>query len=124
MRLVKRAVVDDVIELFPTYDDFAYRIELFGDEIDSLRRFDPITQRSEGDHRLFGMGTTLTVAYSVGVDLFIIGTPSATEQDLASRLVTQIAAMVKSGRSKRWRSRSSGSRSRIIAGRCPRSRAD
>ena len=29
-------------------------------------------QRSEADHRLFGMGTTLTVAYSVGVDLFII----------------------------------------------------
>ena len=29
-------------------------------------------RRSEADHRLFGMGTTLTVAYSVGVDLFII----------------------------------------------------
>ena len=31
-----------------------------------------LTQRSEADHRLFGMGTTLTVAYSVGVDLFIV----------------------------------------------------
>ena len=26
----------DVIEIFPTYDDMAYRIELFGDEIESL----------------------------------------------------------------------------------------
>ncbi len=31
-----------------------------------------ITRRSEADHRLFGMGTTLTVAYSVGIDLFIV----------------------------------------------------
>src|SRR5499425_3063188 len=26
----------DVIELYPTYEDYAYRIELFGDEIESL----------------------------------------------------------------------------------------
>ncbi len=32
----------DVIELFPTYDDNAYRIELFGDEIESLSQIDPI----------------------------------------------------------------------------------
>jgi excinuclease ABC subunit B len=32
----------DVIELFPTYDDNAYRIELWGDEIDSLSQIDPI----------------------------------------------------------------------------------
>ncbi len=32
----------DVIELFPTYDDYAYRIELFGDQIDSLSQIDPL----------------------------------------------------------------------------------
>jgi len=32
----------DVIELFPTYDDFAYRIELFGDQIERLSRIDPL----------------------------------------------------------------------------------
>jgi excinuclease ABC subunit B len=32
----------DVIELFPTYDDNAYRIELFGDEIESLSQIDPL----------------------------------------------------------------------------------
>ena len=33
----------DVIELFPTYDDYAYRIELWGDEIESLSQFEPLT---------------------------------------------------------------------------------
>jgi len=32
----------DVIEVFPTYDDNAYRIELFGDEIESLSQIDPL----------------------------------------------------------------------------------
>src|SRR5579862_2587503 len=32
----------DVIELFPTYDDFAYRIELWGDEVESLSQIDPV----------------------------------------------------------------------------------
>src|SRR2546427_12255642 len=32
----------DVIELYPTYDDYAYRIELFGDEIESLSHIDPL----------------------------------------------------------------------------------
>jgi excinuclease ABC subunit B len=32
----------DVIELFPTYDDNAYRIEMFGDEVESLAQIDPL----------------------------------------------------------------------------------
>ena len=32
----------DVIEVYPTYDENAYRIELFGDEIDSLAQIDPL----------------------------------------------------------------------------------
>ena len=32
----------DVIELYPTYDDYAYRIELWGDEIESLSQIDPL----------------------------------------------------------------------------------
>jgi excinuclease ABC subunit B len=32
----------DVVELYPTYDDNAYRIELWGDEIESLSQVDPI----------------------------------------------------------------------------------
>src|SRR5436853_1309575 len=32
----------DVIEIFPTYDDSAYRVELWGDEIESLAQIDPL----------------------------------------------------------------------------------
>ncbi len=32
----------DVIEVYPTYDDDAYRIELWGDEIESLSQIDPL----------------------------------------------------------------------------------
>ncbi len=47
--------------------------EFFARVRDHVKAIDEaITKKSEGDHRLFGMGTTLTVAYSAGVDLFII----------------------------------------------------
>src|SRR3954467_13089177 len=32
----------DVIEVFPTYDENAYRIEMWGDEIESLSQIDPL----------------------------------------------------------------------------------
>jgi excinuclease ABC subunit B len=35
-------VIGDVIEVYPTYDDYAFRIELWGDEIDSLSQIDPL----------------------------------------------------------------------------------
>jgi excinuclease ABC subunit B len=33
----------DTIEVYPTYDDNAYRIELWGDEVESLVQIDPLT---------------------------------------------------------------------------------
>src|SRR6186713_2551255 len=32
----------DVIEIFPTYDDMAYRVELWGDQVESLSQIDPL----------------------------------------------------------------------------------
>ncbi len=32
----------DIIEIFPTYDDNAYRVELWGDEVESLAQIDPL----------------------------------------------------------------------------------
>src|SRR5207247_4088992 len=32
----------DVIEIFPTYDDMAYRVELWGDEVESHSQIDPL----------------------------------------------------------------------------------
>src|SRR5256714_13857467 len=35
----------DVIEIFPTYEDTAYRISMWGDEIESLEQIDPLTSQ-------------------------------------------------------------------------------
>jgi len=35
-----------ILDLWPPAEDYPIRIELFGDEIDSMRKFDPSTQRS------------------------------------------------------------------------------
>ncbi len=39
----KFRVRGDVVEVFPSYDEYAYRIELWGDEIDGLFQIDPLT---------------------------------------------------------------------------------
>ena len=39
----------DTVELFPAYADSAYRIELFGDEIEKIERFDPLTGQHFGE---------------------------------------------------------------------------
>ena len=36
----------DVIEIMPAYDDFGVRVELFGDTIESLTEFDPLTGKA------------------------------------------------------------------------------
>src|SRR5881398_3386387 len=33
----------DILEIYPTYEDQAYRIEMWGDQIDKLRQIDPLT---------------------------------------------------------------------------------
>ncbi len=40
----------DTIEVFPTYEDYAIRIEMFGDEIDSIAQIDPVTGRTLKKH--------------------------------------------------------------------------
>jgi transcription-repair coupling factor (superfamily II helicase) len=45
-----------IVDIFPPADELPLRIEFFGDEIDSLRRFDPITQRSEAQIRDVSVG--------------------------------------------------------------------
>jgi transcription-repair coupling factor (superfamily II helicase) len=36
-----------IVDIFPPADDLPVRIELWGNQVDSIRRFDPATQRSE-----------------------------------------------------------------------------
>jgi excinuclease ABC subunit B len=40
----------DIVEVFPSYDEMAVRIELFGDEVDELATIDPITGRVARRH--------------------------------------------------------------------------
>jgi excinuclease ABC subunit B len=40
----------DVIEVYPTYEDYAIRIEMFGDEIDTISQIDPLTGRTLKAH--------------------------------------------------------------------------
>ncbi len=40
----------DVVEVFPSYEDYGIRIEMFGDEIDSIAQIDPITGRALKKH--------------------------------------------------------------------------
>ncbi len=40
----------DVVEVFPSYEDYGVRIEMFGDEIDSIAQIDPITGRALKKH--------------------------------------------------------------------------
>ncbi|RKZ92553.1 MAG: transcription-repair coupling factor [Candidatus Parabeggiatoa sp. nov. 1] len=41
------AVRGSLLDLFPMGSNFPYRIDLFDDEVDTIRRFDPETQRSQ-----------------------------------------------------------------------------
>jgi excinuclease ABC subunit B len=40
----------DVVEVFPPYEDYGVRIEMFGDEVDSIAQIDPITGRTLKKH--------------------------------------------------------------------------
>jgi len=40
----------DVIEVYPSYEEEALRIELFGDDVDALTSFDPLTGKSGRKH--------------------------------------------------------------------------
>lgn len=42
-------VCGDVVEVYPAYEEFAYRIEFFGDEVDRLSTIDPVTGDTIGD---------------------------------------------------------------------------
>ena len=40
----------DIVEVIPSYEEFGLRIELFGDEVDALTTFDPLTGKSMRKH--------------------------------------------------------------------------
>jgi protein phosphatase len=77
--VASRTAITTGLKLFQKSPKWGFKInkkearELF-DRVNSyLHEIDlELTERSEHDRSLYGMGTTLTAAYSIGVDLFII----------------------------------------------------
>ncbi|MCA8926984.1 MAG: transcription-repair coupling factor [Alphaproteobacteria bacterium] len=49
------AVRGGLIDLFPPAEDQPLRLDLFGDEIETIRHFDPLTQRSTGNVKRFAI---------------------------------------------------------------------
>jgi transcription-repair coupling factor (superfamily II helicase) len=45
------AVRGGIVDLFPAGENEGLRLDFFGDEVESVRRFDPATQRTSGDER-------------------------------------------------------------------------
>ena len=77
--VASRMAIATGLKLFQKSPKWGFKInkrearELFERVNGYLQEIDlALTQRSEEDRRLFGMGTTLTAAYSIGVDLFVI----------------------------------------------------
>jgi excinuclease ABC subunit B len=57
MRRGSFRVRGDIIEIYPTYEDQAYRIEMWGDQIDTIRQFDPLTGEIRGGQENLGRVT-------------------------------------------------------------------
>lgn len=49
------AIRGGIIDLFPPGEEMPVRIDLFGDEVESIRTFDPATQRTEGKREEFSL---------------------------------------------------------------------
>jgi len=56
------AVRGGLIDLFPAGESAPLRIDLFGDEIDAIRRFDPLDQRSAGRLERFDLAPASEIA--------------------------------------------------------------
>jgi protein phosphatase len=77
--VASRLAISTSLKLFQRSERWGFRVnqrvarELFDRISLDLQEIDKtLTEQSASDRRLLGMGTTLTVAYSMGVDLFII----------------------------------------------------
>lgn len=49
------AIRGDIIDLFPPSQETPLRIDLFGDEVEKIRSFDPLTQRSDKEIKSFDL---------------------------------------------------------------------
>jgi excinuclease ABC subunit B len=74
----------DVIEVVPAYEESALRIELFGDEVEAIRRIDPVTGKPAGD---LAQATIYPARHYVTPDAQLKEAVVTIERDLETRLV-------------------------------------
>jgi protein phosphatase len=77
--VASRLAISTSLKLFQRSERWGFRVnhrvarELFERISQDLREIDKtLTEHGASDRRLLGMGTTLTAAYSMGIDLFIV----------------------------------------------------
>lgn len=77
--VASRLAISTSLKLFHRSEKWGFRVnqrvvrEFFEQISADLREIDrTLTEQSASDRRLLGMGTTLTAAYSMGIDLFIV----------------------------------------------------
>jgi excinuclease ABC subunit B len=79
----------DVVEVFPTYDEHAVRIEMFGDEIDAITQIDPITGRTLKKHERLPIYPKSHYVQPRALLLRAIGTIKAELEEWHTRLMQE-----------------------------------
>lgn len=73
-----------ILDIFPAGHDYPIRIELFGDEIESLRKFDPNTQRSIGPVRALSLSPSRETVYTAETEAIIDMIEQSVEMEAAA----------------------------------------
>ena len=84
----------DVVEVHPAYEEFAYRIEMFGDEIERIEIINPITGQSISSKKT--MELYPAVHYVMPEDRIALATESI-QEELDQRLMELEDALVAAG---------------------------
>lgn len=75
----------DVVEIYPAYEEFAYRVEFFGDEVEKIELINPVSGESYGQERVIFI---YPAAHYVMPEERIEGALEGIGEELDMRLIT------------------------------------
>jgi transcription-repair coupling factor (superfamily II helicase) len=86
------AVRGGILDIFPPHRRLPVRVDLFGDEVESIREFDPASQRSQGalPYSVAPPPRELLLTRSLTIDRSESIRELATEQGIASRVIDEL----------------------------------
>ncbi|MFN8549037.1 MAG: excinuclease ABC subunit UvrB [Candidatus Eisenbacteria bacterium] len=73
----------DVVDIYPSHEEQAYRVELFGDEVEKIKRIDPVTGAVKGEEE--SMMAFATTYFSTPKER-LLRACTAIEEELSERL--------------------------------------